>query len=251
MQTFIFFMYKIPTKFLTELSWRHTNCVTPWHHTFVSQQGRFNYIVYCIVFARQDAIIFMSIPVVLGVYSTDSCCSTIWTVIQMKWPAFCASNTLVSILHTFYKKETGINMTSRHSMLHLIQHQASASFGYMLLWLQRRNSKDKEKKLLRVVAVVMQSDGGLDKNWSSCCPIRDLIESCFSFLTCPILNLVVTLGWRLRHINKGVGPAEKVAGPLHSQKLLIAPRRKRSRDLRKRKYIDWDPETEYWQVWRY
>jgi hypothetical protein len=38
----LFFMYKIPTKLLTESSRRHANCVTPWHHTFVSQQGRFN-----------------------------------------------------------------------------------------------------------------------------------------------------------------------------------------------------------------
>ena len=27
-------MYKIPTKLLTDSSWRHTNCITPWRHSF-------------------------------------------------------------------------------------------------------------------------------------------------------------------------------------------------------------------------
>ncbi len=141
------FLYKIPTKFLTESSRQHTNCVTPWRHTFEFQQWRLNYIVFCIVFACQDAIIFMSIPVVLGVCLTDSCCSTIWTVIQIEWPAFCASTTLVSILHTFYKKEYGIDMTTTYLMLHLIQQQASSSLGYMLLWLRGRIPRTWRRKV--------------------------------------------------------------------------------------------------------
>jgi hypothetical protein len=103
---------------------------------FRSPTRTFQFIVFCIVFARQDAIIFMSIPEVFGLCSTDSCCSTIRNVIQIdRWSAFCVGSTLVSILHTFYKKENGIGITSRHSMLHLIQQQASLSLRYVLLLL--------------------------------------------------------------------------------------------------------------------
>jgi hypothetical protein len=103
---------------------------------FRSPTRTFQFIVFCIVFARQDAIIFMSIPEVFGLCSTDSCCSTNRNVIQIdRWSAFCVGSTLVSILHTFYKKENGIGITSRHSMLHLIQQQASLSFRYVLLLL--------------------------------------------------------------------------------------------------------------------
>ena len=109
-------MHKIPTKFLTESSLWHTNCVPSWRHSFVSQWGRLNHNEVCIVFGLQDAIIFIFIPVVIGVCSMDSSCSTIQTVIQIEWPASGASTTSVSISYAFYKKENGIDMTSRHSI---------------------------------------------------------------------------------------------------------------------------------------
>jgi hypothetical protein len=177
---FIFFMYKIPTNFLTESSRQRTNSVSQWHHSFVSQQGRLNHIVFCIVFARQDVVIFIFIPVVLIVCLTDSCCRPIRTVIQIERPESCASTTLMSISHTFYKQENEIDSTSTHSMFHLTQQQAPLSLGNMLLWLRgripTRRKQSSQADLLRVVHAVMQFVGRLHKNHQHrSSPIQDLI----------------------------------------------------------------------------
>jgi hypothetical protein len=111
----------------------------------ISKQGGLNRNVWCIVFERKDAIIIF-MPVVLGVCSTDLCCSTIRTVIQIEWPTSCASTTtLVSISHTFYKKENGIDITSTHSMFHLTRQQAPFSLGFILLLLRGRIPTRKRK----------------------------------------------------------------------------------------------------------
>ena len=177
------------------------------------------------VFGHQGAIIFIFIPAVLGICSTDSFCSGIRTVIQqIEWPASCASTTSVSIPHTFYKKENWIDITSLHSMFHLTRQQAPLSFGFILLLLRGfRQEEEKSSRFEGCNCVLMQSVGDLGKVITDqvCCPIWDLSEGCSSRIpTWPIL-ILVSLGWRWRTtINEGVGPADKV-GHLNIQNCLL------------------------------
>ena len=116
--------------------------------------------IWCIVIGRMDAIIIF-MPVVLGVCSTDSCCSTIRTVIQIEWPTSCASTTIsMSILHTLYKKENQIGITSTHSMFHLTWQQAPFHSGsYSCCW--EEEFRQEQEKSSGFKGCNMQSVGGL------------------------------------------------------------------------------------------
>jgi len=172
--------------------------------------------MYHIVFGHQGAIILIFVPAVLGICSTDSFCSSIRTVIQqIEWPAPCASTTLVSILHTFYKKENWIDITSSHLMFHLSRQQAPLSLGFILLLLRGfRQEEEKSSRFEGCNCVLMQSVEGLGKVITDQvrCHIWDLGEGCSSpLLTCWPILILVSLGWSRRTtINKGVGPADKV-----------------------------------------
>ncbi len=254
------------TRFLQN-SWqnqvRRTHRITPWHHSFVSQQG-------CNVFVRQNATIFIFIPEVLGVCSMDSSCSTIWTVIQIEWPVSCASTTSVSILHTIHKKESEINTTSAHSMSILIRQQAPLHLGSTWSCCWEKEFGQEQGKLSRFEDC---RDCGYAIGWG---PWRNhhLAQKNAGYPAYP--------GWTSKEIRTDWGSRSHL-GPVTphvslqtqfyillslgggkdlskrelvvqrrwaalTSKVLVAPR-KRSCDLQERLCFD-SAETEYLQVWR-
>jgi hypothetical protein len=67
-------------------------------------------IMYHIVFGHQGAIIFILIPAVLGICSTDSFCSRIQTVIQqIEWPASCASTSYFGVDIAYFLQKGDLN----------------------------------------------------------------------------------------------------------------------------------------------
>jgi hypothetical protein len=202
---FSFLMYKIPDWIESEAH-KLSHAMTL---HFRIPKGRFNYTVFCIVFAHR--LPSYSYPFL---WFSDYAQRTPVAAQSKLWSKLNGGLCFVSVLHWCQYRilTTTMRMASiKHQHMECyIWFNSKHPFlpGYMLLLLRGRIPTKKEVALTKIDQV--------------CCPNWHLIDSCFlMLLMCPILNLVVSLGWRWRAtINMGVGPAEKV-GRLNLQNCLL------------------------------